>query len=174
MLNSVQVLNPVDSTREFQAMLEKMSYDIWMTVTFGIRVDEYNAIRTVKHFFKGLNKPHGIFYYNSYMHCWLFAEQKPWQDRVHIHSLIRGIDPRLSSDLQSECQERFGKVHAVPYNPSLSYRATQYIAEKFACGWLKSYDFCKINSRWRWNKKVYSSVADNGNPATIQANLSER
>lgn len=161
-------------SREFQTMLERWHHDIWLTVTFGVRIDEYDAVRNIEHFFKRLNKPRGIYYYDSYIRCWLFTEQKPWQDRVHVHALVQRINPHLSSDLKVKCEEQLGKAYAEPYNPALPYRATQYISDKYALGWIKTYDFCKINSKWRWNKKAYAISIDDGNPTPIQANLSAR
>ncbi len=178
------ILTPaqLEVSEKFQAILERRYYDIWLTTTLGKIIYRYDAIdneiddalKGFKHLLKSLNKPHGIFYYDSYIYCWLFVEKKPSHDRCHLHALIQRINPARSKDLQAECKERFGESFVEPYNPNLSYRATQYISDKYAVGWIKSYDFCKINSRYRWNKKSYSTLTGSGNPTPIQVNLSER
>ena len=143
----------------FEELLGRRNYDLWFTGTFRRQTNEYTAIKKYKKFFKNLNKPCDI-YFKDRIYCWVFVEKKPWDDKAHIHALIDGIDPSNAKHIEEKWEDKLGEAKVDPYDYTLEMSAIKYLAHKYAdrheLGWLKIFEFFKINSRWRIHKKVYS------------------
>jgi hypothetical protein len=136
-------------------LLERSHWDLWVTITFRKERFVKSAERAFKSFLKKLNKP-GEYYFDKFIKCWVFYELDVAGDRVHIHSLISGIDKSLSSELEEKCCEHFGNSEVEPYDYNHEGSAMHYLARKIGSYRLVHYDFYKINSKLRKRVKSYS------------------
>ena len=135
---------------EVQGLLDREHWDIYCNPTFRSRTLQEEAEQEVKYFFKHLNKPGKIFF-PKFMLCWVFYEGGDIRGGLHLHLLIKGINPSLAPDLQKKCKEFFGDSQVVPYNYNLpgEKSPSRYLAKKYISDELDFFDLYKINSKLR-------------------------
>lgn len=122
-------------------------WSIWFSATFRTPTPLPTAKKSFKHFFKYLNVPGKTKFYDRYMFCWVFFEKDQNRRGVHLHALLQGINPALTSELEELTQRYFGKFSkVVPYVPLKG--ANSYLALKINKT-VEDYDFYKINSKFR-------------------------
>jgi len=132
----------------YQIFFDSFVWDIYLTVTFRRSTSAPIALRFFKYFFKHLNTPDCIFF-KRYIRCFIFCEKQGYQDGVHIHSLIQGIDISHAKLLEEKCLKFFGQSVVVPYNYDLPSLASGYLAKKYIGLSLAHWDYLKINSKHR-------------------------
>jgi len=135
---------------EFQNLLDRENWDIYCNPTFRRRTLQEEAEEEFKYFFKHLNEPSKIFF-PKFIVCWVFYEKGDIRGSLHIHSLIKGINPFFTSDLQGKCTKFFGQSQVVAYNHNLpkDKLPSHYLAKKYVSNELDFFDFYKINSKLR-------------------------
>jgi len=136
-------------------MLERGHWDLWVTITFREERFVESAEKRFKTFFEKLNKP-GEHYFAKFIKCWVFYELDAARDRVHIHSLISGIDKSLASELEERCCEYFGNSKVEPYDYSHDGSAMHYLSRKVGTDRLVDWKPYTINSKLRKKVKSYS------------------
>ncbi|MCX5693701.1 MAG: hypothetical protein NT014_00980 [Candidatus Omnitrophica bacterium] len=134
----------------FQNLLDKEHWDIYCSLTFRTRTLFEEAMKEFKHFFKHLNKSGEVFF-PKYILSWVFYEKGDVRGGVHLHSLIKGINPSLASNLQNKCNDFFGDSQVVSYNHNLPREKlpSRYLAKKYISNELDFFDIYKINSKLR-------------------------
>jgi len=136
---------------EFQEELDSLHCDLWFSTTFRSKALVMPAEKAFKYFFKSyLNQPDRIFF-EKFILCWVLFDKRDSREGVHIHSLIKGIDPSLAPLLQKKSNAFFGQSDVRPYDHSISKNrsASHYLAEKYVREEFDHYGFYKINSRLR-------------------------
>ena len=136
----------------FQEMLNRDRWDLFVTITFKEKRGVDGAKKAFKSFFRNLNLPSEIFY-EKFILSWVFYESEGSRRGVHVHALIKGIDPSLASLLEEKCKGFFGLSKVVPYNYNNSGSATSYLARKYPNINLVFFDYYKINSRLRMKRE---------------------
>lgn len=133
-----------------QNELDSLCCDIYFSTTSRVKMLQVSAEKRFKYFFKHLNSSEEIFF-KKFVLCWTFFDKADSRGSVHIHSLIKGIDPSLAVLLQKKCKSFFGQSDIRPYDHSLPKHrsASHYLAEKVVRDELDHYDFYKINSKLR-------------------------
>lgn len=134
-----------------QDELDSLCCDIYFSTTSRVKMLQMSAEQRFKYFFKCyINQPGNIFF-EKFILCWAFFDKADKRGSVHIHSLIKGIDPSLADSLQKKCKDFFGQSKIRPYDHSLPKHrsASHYLAEKVVREELDHYDFYKINSKLR-------------------------
>ena len=141
-------LHGLDSVRrELHYFLSVQKWDLFATITFRQQCPSLSAIKAFKRFFKYLNTRDRRFF-DKYIECWIFLERHDLRAGVHIHALIRGINPTLAEELEKKCRRIFGQSRILPYDPMR--QAVVYLAGKYKSQRLEDFTFFKINSRLRW------------------------
>ena len=137
-------------------LLGRIHWDLWVTITFRTEMSVDSAKKSVKSFFKYLNKP-GEHYFDKFIRCWIFYELDAAGDRIHVHMLINGIDSSLASELEEKCCEHFGDSKIEPYNYNYpDGSGIHYLARKIGSPRLVNREYFKINSKLRKRVKSYS------------------
>jgi len=101
------------------------------------------------YFFNHLNKHED--FYKKFVHFWFFIEQNPHERKgVHLHALMDGIIPEMIPSLNTRCNDTFGESevkvrdkHTIPY-----------LAKKCISPHLIDFNYYKINSRYRSNRRL--------------------
>jgi hypothetical protein len=132
----------------YQVFFDSYVWDIYLTVTFRQSTSASTALRSFKYFFKHLNTPDCV-YFKQYIRCFIFCEKQGYQDGVHIHSLIQGVDITRAGLLEEKCRRFFGQSKVEPYQYGSPRLASEYLAEKCVGLSLAHWDFIKINSKLR-------------------------
>jgi hypothetical protein len=102
-------------------------WDLYATITFRSITTTIAAEKAFKYFFKHLNQS-GICFFDKFIRCFIAFEKDTLDNGRHIHALISGINPDLSSKLQKECISFFGESKVEPYIKGAG--ASEYIARK--------------------------------------------
>jgi hypothetical protein len=134
-----------------QDEIDDLHCDIYFTATFKSRTLAESAEKAFKYFLKcRLNQP-GKTFFKKFVMCWAFFDKVDKRGGIHIHALLKNIDPSLAPSLQEKCKEFFGQSDVRPYDHSLPKHrsASHYLAEKVVRGELDHYDFYKINCKFR-------------------------
>lgn len=140
--------------------LSREDYDLWVTITFEEweksllssrgKKPKYVTLEAAEKkfvkFFERLNRP-TKYYFKGYIKCWVFYEKRPWGKGVHIHSLIKGINPSFAKMLEKKCQRKFGRSKIEPYISGKG--ATGYLGRKYESLRLVHWDNYPINSKLR-------------------------
>jgi len=119
---------------------------LYATVTFKQEICMEKAKRSIRHFFKYLNG-RTVYFYKKLMQCVVFFEKTDSRGGVHVHMLIKGIDPALAKTLEQRLIIAFGRSEAEPYIPGNG--AAVYLANKCDQQSLLHWDKWTINSRVR-------------------------
>lgn len=135
---------------ELQEQFDKLHSDIYLTATFRAKAVTESAEKKFKFFFKCYLNKNKIFF-EKYILCWVFFEKGDIRKGIHIHALIKNINPRFTPLLQVICEHFFGesKVVAYDHNRPKERQASYYLARKYCSEKLDHFDFYKINSRRR-------------------------
>ena len=124
--------------------LERESWDLFATFTFRETISLDKAKREFKRFFKYLNSKTNPFF-DKFIRTFIVFERNPGRPGVHIHCLIKGINPTLASKISDKWK---GESKVLPYNPKEGARF--YLANIcLSPERIEHYDRFTINSRYR-------------------------
>lgn len=127
-------------------------WTVWITITFPDEVKVEYAKRKFKKFLKHLNEDY--WFYDKFIHSFVFFELNPFRDGVHIHAIVDTISPEHAWRIHKKCNRLFGKSEVKPMHSDV----IRYVSEMFELGTLESFDFYKINSRYRMKSKINQEV----------------
>ncbi len=126
------------------------------------RKDFFELLKELKHFLKYLHK-YGIFVYKQ-LFCWVYFEQDWEWDSVehikyrygfHIHLIVQGIPSSLAKLFEKACANRFGFSKVKPYDHSLDYALSNYIADKCVKIGTETWFRFRVNNSLRKLPKYY-------------------
>lgn len=92
--------------------LEKESWDLWATFTFREIVYLDKAKKEFKRFFKSIIGKTDYFF-SKFIRTFTVFERNPDRPGVHIHCLIKGINPTLASKVSEKWE---GESKVLPYD----------------------------------------------------------
>lgn len=125
------------------------NWDLYITFTFRHSISPVVAIRRFKHFFKYLNnRDENVPFFKNFINCFVVVDKKDPMN-VHIHALIRGINPTFASEIKKICEydKSIGISDIQPY--ILKAGADEYLANKCVESEKNDYVIFTVNSRKR-------------------------
>lgn len=128
-----------------EAHLRSFKWDLFLTITFRKETSYITAVKKLKYFFKRLNTKE-TFFFNRYVCTYVFFEENPGRRGVHIHCLLRGINPSSAYLLERKCLEFFGNSQVRPYDEEDN--AAKYLAKKYGSKYLRGFDLIKISAKY--------------------------
>jgi len=136
--------------KAWKNFLKLRDWTVWLTIRPRIPVKDIRAKMMFKRFLKRLNHP-GEEYFNRFVEAFVFYEKNhPESGHVHTHAVLNRIDPKHCSAIEKKCMRLFGQSKVKPLHDGVP----DYLADKQVYSKLVSFDFYKINSRYRGKGKI--------------------
>jgi hypothetical protein len=132
----------------YQSLFDLHLWDIWFSTTVSREVGTEDFLRSFKYFFNHINSRDFVFY-KGFICGYVFSEFNKFRNGVHLHALIKGIDPEMANPVEEFCWDYFGESKVVPYDNYRPDRASGYLARKCVSQELDHFDFFKVNSSFR-------------------------
>lgn len=122
---------PVESRSDAKRVFKYLNGQGVLTKSFESELNEYTAKQLLEHFFRRINFYQKFCMAKHYIYGWFVFEQNTDSPGVHVHALIKGIDPLLSKYVEEELEKRFGYAKVFPYKRrKFKQTACRYMAWK--------------------------------------------
>lgn len=142
----VQLTQRAKVRAHFISTTKAQEWDLWVTITFRHITVKETALKQFKAFFKYLNRnSKNVVFVEKRIGSLTFFEKHSSRKGVHIHALVRGVNPTLAKKLCKECEKRFGESWVEAYDPTKG--AVIYLANKLFSPRLEHHDFYTIHPR---------------------------
>lgn len=125
---------------------ENGPYDLWANITSAATMEAAALKKMFRHFMRTVNTKKR-FLIPNYAWCFVLFDRTNSRDGVHIHALIRGVDPKKAKIFQRKCISCFGVSKVMKYDASRQPNATLYLANKYCSSKLADFAFMKIDPR---------------------------
>jgi hypothetical protein len=128
---------------EYEVMLKGLHFDTTMWVTFRQECSVSTAKHQLSRFFKHLNDGE-VDFYKRVIYAWAFYEKND-DNGVHVHLLVKGLDPDHYQLLEETLLKTFGHAEVKACHDN----SVPYVAQKYGTTKLVYDEPMRINSHRR-------------------------